>query len=212
MKIESFTAHKLIQLKAFSIQFTHPFQWGNGWKAPVYLDDRKILSYTQARAFFKVELSRIVAENFPDIDMVAGIATTAIAHGILVAEQLGLPFVYVHPTPKDHGLENQIEGDLRPRQKVLIVENQVNTGSNLIKVIEAIRNNGCSVVGVVTLFDYQFPLAKKKLSVAGVPLIALCNYEAFIEQLKEKKLETEETLTMLEAWHANPKKWNYERK
>lgn len=207
MNIESIIARKLIQLKAFSIQFTHPFQWANGWKAPVYLDDRKILSYTQARAFFKVELSRIVAENFPDIDMVAGIATTAIAHGILVAEQLGLPFIYVHPTPKDHGLENQIEGDLRPRQKVLIVENQVNTGSNLTKVIEAIRNNGCTVVGVVTLFDYQFPLAKKKLSVAGVPLFALSNYTAFIEQLKEDKMISQETIDLLEAWHTNPKKW-----
>lgn len=207
MNIESITARKLIQLKAFSIQFTHPFQWGNGWKAPVYLDDRKILSYTQARAFFKVELSRIVAENFPDIDMVAGIATTAIAHGILVAEQLGLPFVYVHPTPKDHGLENQIEGDLRPRQKVVIIENQVNTGSNLINVIEAIRNNGCIVVGVVSIFDYQFPTTKKKLSVAGVPLFALSNYNAFIEQMKEHKMSSQETIDLLDAWHTNPKKW-----
>ncbi len=207
MNIESITAHKLIQLKAFSIQITHPFRWGNGWKAPIYLDDRKILSYTQARAFFKVELSRLVAENFPDIDMVAGIATTAIAHGVIVADQLGLPFIYVHPTPKDHGLENQIEGDLRPRQKVLIVENQVNSGSNLLKVIEAIRNNGCSVEGVITLFDYQFPLAKKKLSLAGVPLLALSNYTAFIEQLRKDKPDMEDTISMLEEWHANPKKW-----
>ena len=207
MNIESITARKLIQLKAFSIQITHPFRWGNGWKAPIYLDDRKILSYTQARAFFKVELSRLVAENFPDIDMVAGIATTAIAHGVIVADQLGLPFIYVHPTPKDHGLENQIEGDLRPRQKVLIVENQVNSGSNLLKVIEAIRNNGCSVEGVITLFDYQFPLAKKKLSLAGVPLLALSNYTAFIEQLRKDKPDMEDTISMLEEWHANPKKW-----
>lgn len=207
MNIESIIARKLIQLKAFSIQFTHPFQWGNGWKAPVYLDDRKILSYTQARAFFKVELSRIVAEKFPDIDMVAGIATTAIAHGILVADQLGIPFVYVHPTPKDHGLENQIEGDLRPRQKVVIIENQVNTGSNLINVIEAIRNNGCIVVGVVSIFDYQFPTTMKKLSVAGVPLFALSNYTAFIEQLKENNMTSQETIDLLEAWHTNPKKW-----
>ena len=207
MNIESIIARKLIQLKAFSIQTTHPIQWGNGWKAPVYLDDRKLLSYTQARAFFKVELSRLAAENFPDVDIVAGVATTAIAHGVIVAEQLGLPFVYVHPTPKDHGLENQIEGDLRPRQKVLIVENQVNTGNNLIKVIEAIRNNGCTVVGVVTLFDYLFPMAKKKLSVAGVPLFALCNFDAFMEQIRLDKQYSEEVLSVLEDWHNNPKKW-----
>lgn len=207
MNIESITARKLLQLKAFSIQTEHPFQWGNGWKAPVYLDDRKILSYTQARAFFKVELSRIVAENFPDVDIIAGIATTAIAHGVLVAEQLGLPFVYVHPTPKDHGLENQIEGDLRPRQKVLIIENQVNTGNNLTKVIEAIRNNGCMVEGVVTIFDYQFPLANKKLSVAGVPLFSLCHFNAFMAQLKEDRQYSPETIATLTDWHANPKKW-----
>lgn len=208
MNIESITARKLLQLKAFTIQVTHPIQWANGWKAPVYLDDRKILSYTQARAFFKVELSRIVAENFPDIDMVAGIATTAIAHGVLVAEQLGLPFVYVHPTPKDHGLENQIEGDLRPRQKVLIIENQVNTGINLMRVIEAIRNNGCTVVGVVTIFDFQFPSTQKKLSVAGVPLVALSTFEAFLEQLKLNQPKDETIIDTLTQWHTNPKKWN----
>lgn len=207
MNIESITAHKLLQLKAFTIQTEHPIRWANGWKAPVYLDDRKILSYTQARAFFKVELSRLVAENFPDIDMVAGIASTAIAHGVIVAEQLGLPFVYVHPTPKDHGLENQIEGDLRPRQKVLIVENQVNTGVNLMKVIEAIRNNGCSVVGVVTIFNFEFPSAQKKLNVAGVPIFALSNFHAFIEQLKEDRQGTPEVIDSLEAWYMNPKKW-----
>ncbi len=207
MNIESITARKLLQLKAFTIQIEHPIRWANGWKAPVYLDDRKILSYTQARAFFKVELSRLVAENFPDIDMVAGIASTAIAHGVIVAEQLGLPFVYVHPTPKDHGLENQIEGDLRPRQKVLIVENQVNTGVNLMKVIEAIRNNGCSVVGVVTIFNFEFPSAQKKLNVAGVPIFALSNFHAFIEQLKEDRQGTPEVIDSLEAWYMNPKKW-----
>lgn len=207
MNIESITARKLLQLKAFTIQTEHPIRWANGWKAPVYLDDRKILSYTQARAFFKVELSRLVAENFPDIDMVAGIASTAIAHGVIVAEQLGLPFVYVHPTPKDHGLENQIEGDLRPRQKVIIVENQVNTGVNLIKVIEAIRNNGCTVVGVVTIFNFEFPSAQKKLNVAGVPIFALSNFHAFMEQLKEDRLGTPEVIGTLEAWYTNPKKW-----
>lgn len=207
MNIESITARKLLQLKAFTIQVEHPIRWANGWKAPVYLDDRKILSYTQARAFFKVELSRLVAENFPDIDMVAGIATTAIAHGVIVAEQLGLPFVYVHPTPKDHGLENQIEGDLRPRQKVLIVENQVNTGINLLRVIEAIRNNGCIVVGVVSIFNFEFPSTNKKLNVAGVPIFALSNFHAFMEQLQNDRLGTPQTIEALQTWYANPKKW-----
>ncbi len=207
MNIESITARKLLQMKAFYVQVAHPFLWSNGWKAPIYLDDRKILSFAQARAFIKLELSRLVAEHFPDIDLVAGVATSGIAHGVLVAEQLGLPFVYVHPTPKDHGMENQIEGELRPRQKVVVVENQVNTGVNLANVIEAIRNNGCTVEGVVTIFDYQFPAAQKRLSVAGVPLLALTNFETILAQAEQDNIYTSEDIAILKDWHRTPAKW-----
>lgn len=207
MNIESITARKLLQMKAFYVQVAHPFLWSNGWKAPIYLDDRKILSFAQARAFIKLELSRLVAEHFPDIDLVAGVATSGIAHGVLVAEQLGLPFVYVHPTPKDHGMENQIEGELRPRQKVVVVENQVNTGVNLANVIEAIRNNGCTVEGVVTIFDYQFPAAQKRLSVAGVPLLALTNFETILAQAEQDNIYTSEDIAVLKDWHRTPTKW-----
>lgn len=207
MNIESITARKLLQMKAFYVQVAHPFLWSNGWKAPIYLDDRKILSFAQARAFIKLELSRLVAEHFPDIDLVAGVATSGIAHGVLVAEQLGLPFVYVHPTPKDHGMENQIEGELRPRQKVVVVENQVNTGVNLANVIEAIRNNGCTVEGVVTIFDYQFPAAQKRLSVAGVPLLALTNFETILAQAEQDNIYTSEDIAILKDWHRTPTKW-----
>lgn len=207
MSIESITARKLLQMKAFYAQVAHPFKWANGWKAPIYLDDRKILSFTKARAFVKLELSRLVAENFPDIDIVAGLAPSAIAFGALVAEQLGLPFVYVHPTPKDHGMENQIEGELRPRQKVVIIDNQINSGINLSRVIEAIRNNGCTVEGVVTIFDYQFPLAQKRLSVAGVPMLSLTNFEAILAQAQQNNLYTSEDIAILREWHRSPSKW-----
>lgn len=204
-------AKKLLQLKSFSVQINNPFTWGNGWKSPIYMDDRKILSYTYARNFIKLELARMIAERYPDADVVAGIATTAIAHGVLVAEQLGLPFIYVHPSPKDHGLENQIEGDLRPRQKVVIIENQVNVGQNAIRVIEAIRNSGCTVLGVVTIFDYQFPQSRKVLGEADVELVSLTDYNTIIEVAREENLTNDETIAQLEAWHRNPISWKKKR-
>ncbi|MCQ2348295.1 MAG: orotate phosphoribosyltransferase [Paludibacteraceae bacterium] len=206
--IDQTIALRLLQLKAFSIQTKNLFTWGNGWKAPIYLDDRKILSYPPIRNFFRLELSRLVAEYFPDTDVIAGIATNAIAHGLLVAEQLALPFVSVYPFPKDHGLENQIEGDLRVRQRVVVVENQVNVGDHALRVIEALRNNGCSVEGIVTLFDYQFPVAKRRLDEVGVPLLSLTNFNALYQQLQSQQIYSPEVLTLLQQWHDNPSKWN----
>lgn len=200
-------AKKLLQLKCFSVQVNNPFTWANRWKAPVYLDDRKILSYTYARSFVKLELARLIAERYPDVDVIAGIATTAIAHGVLAAEQLGLPFVYVHPSPKKYGLENQIEGDLRPRQKVVIVENKVIVGDNAARVIEAIRNNGCTVLGVVTVFDYEFQSAKKAMADAGVELLSLTNATTTFRVAKEEHITSDEILAELAAWHKNPTKW-----
>lgn len=205
MELEKIIAKKLLNLKAFRVQSMSPFTWANGWKSPIYLDDRKILSYPAVRNFFKLELSHRVAELFPDADVIAGIATNAIAHGVLVAEELALPFVYVHPLPKDHGLENQIEGDLRPHQNVVIIENQVNVGDNVSKVIEAVRNNGCNVVGVVTIFDYQLPSAVKKMKTAGVNLVALTNFDALLQEVSG--IYTENEIHALREWHHTPSQW-----
>lgn len=205
--LQDIVAKKLVQLKSFSVQTISPFTWANGWRAPMYLDDRKILSYTYARSFIKLELARLVAEKYPDADVIAGIATTAIAHGVLVAEQLSLPFIYVHPEPKDHGLENQIEGDLRPRQKVVIIENQVSEGKNAMRVIEAIRNNGCSVLGVVTIFDYEFAKAKESFEKAGIEFTALTNYSHVATLVRNEKMLSEEVMSELRSWHENPTKW-----
>ena len=180
--LQNLTAIKMLQLKAFKFQLNNPFKWANGWHAPLYCDDRKILSYPKIRDFVRIELASIVAEMYPDADVIAGVATNAIAHGILVAEQLSLPFVYVHPTPKDHGLENQIEGDLRPRQSVVVIENQVNVGNNCLKVVEALRNNGCKVLGVVTIFDFGLPSTCKKMEKAGIDLTALTNLDTVLHQ------------------------------
>ena len=205
--LENLVAERLLALKAIKLQPTSPFKWGNGWNSPIYCDDRKILSYPKERDFVKLEMSRVLAENFPKVDVIAGIATNAIAHGVLVAHQLSLPFVYVHPFPKDHGLENQIEGDLRPYQNVVIIENQVAIGDNCQKVIEAIRNNGCNVLGVVTLLDYELELGHQVLAEADVPLVPLTNYQTLMTVAQELGYISKETAKLLDTWHANPAKW-----
>jgi orotate phosphoribosyltransferase len=206
--LQNMTAIKMLQLKAFKFQLNNPFVWANGWSAPLYCDDRKILSYPKMRDFIRLELARTIAELYPDADVIAGIATNAIAHGVLVAEQLSLPFVYVHPTPKNHGLENQIEGDLRPRQSVVIVENQVNAGNNCAKVVEALRNNGCNVLGIVTIFDYEFSAAQRKLAKLGVDLTALTNLDTVLHHAQYTGVISEEESAIIKDWQQHPSKWN----
>lgn len=205
--LQNLTAIKMLQLKAFKFQFNNPFKWANGWYAPLYCDDRKILSYPKIRDFVRIELARTIVEMYPDADVIAGVATNAIAHGVLVAEQLNLPFIYVHPTPKDHGLENQIEGDLRPRQSVVIIENQVNVGNNCLKVAEVLRNNGCKVLGIVTIFDYGFPSTHKKLEKAELDLTALTDLDTVLHHAINREIINEEELHALQTWQRKPSKW-----
>lgn len=205
--LELVVAKKLLQLKTFRLQVKSPFVWANGWKSPVYFDDRKVFSYPYMRSFIKLELARVVAELFPDADAVAGVAINAIGHGALVADQLALPYVYVHPTPKDHGLENQIEGDLRPRQKVVIIENQVSMGHYAMSVVDAIRNNGCTVLGVVTIFDYQLANASKLFRDADVSLVSLTNFNALVTQAATDNVFPQADLKTLQEWQKNPAKW-----
>ena len=206
--LQNMTALKLLQLKAFKFQLNNPFKWANGWLAPLYCDDRKVLSYPKMRDFIRLELARTIAELYPDADVIAGVAMNAIAHGVLVAEQLSLPFVYVHPTPKDHGLENQIEGDLRPRQSVVIVENQVNAGNNCVKIVEALRNNGCKILGIVTIFDFEFPSTQRKLTKLGVDLTALTNLETILHHAVISGMINKEEEKAIKEWQNKPSKWN----
>ena len=205
--LEKIVAERLVALKAIKLQPISPFKWGNGWNSPIYCDDRRSLSYPKERDFIKLEMSRIVAEQFPETTVIAGIATNAIAHGVLVAHQLSLPFVYVYPSPKDHGLENQIEGDLRPQENVVVIENQVAIADVSLKVIEALRNNGCNVLGVVTVLDYELEVGHKVLKKAGVPLVPLTNFSSVIEAAAEMKYISKQDLKMLNEWHQNPAKW-----
>ncbi len=205
--LELLVAKKLLQLKTFRLQVNSPFVWANNLKSPIYFDDRRIFSYNYVRNFIRLELARTVAELYPDADVIAGVAVNAIAHGVLVAEQLGLPYVYVYPTPKNHGLENQIEGDLRPRQKVVLIENQIYSGDNAKKVIEALRNNGCTVEGVVSVFDYQMAHAQRIFRETDVELTSLTRFDAVVKIAEEEHIFSEADLKVLQEWHKNPTKW-----
>ena len=206
--LESIFAEKLLNVKAIKLQPSAPFTWASGWKSPFYCDNRKTLSYADLRSFVKIELTRIILENFQDVDAIAGVATGAIAQGALVADALNLPFVYVRSKPKDHGLENLIEGELKPGMKVVVVEDLISTGGSSLKAVEAIRNNGCEVVGMVASYTYGFPVAEKAFADAKVKLITLTNYEAVVEQAVKTGYITEDEVEVLHEWRKDPAHWN----
>lgn len=206
--LESIFAEKLLKVKAIKLQPSAPFTWASGWKSPFYCDNRKTLSYTDLRSFVKIELTRTILENFQEVDAIAGVATGAIAQGALVADALNLPFVYVRSKPKDHGLENLIEGELKPGMKVVVVEDLISTGGSSLKAVEAIRNNGCDVVGMVASYTYGFPVAEKAFSDAKVKLITLTNYEAVVEQAVKTGYITEDEVEVLHEWRKDPAHWN----
>ena len=205
--LEKIFAAKLLKVKAVKMQTACPFTWASGWKSPFYCDNRKTLSYPELRSFVKIEIGRLILENFPQVEAVAGVATGAIPQGALVADLLHLPFVYVRSKPKDHGLENLIEGELRPGMQVVVVEDLVSTGGSSLKAVEAIRNNGCSVCGMVAAFTYGFDIAQKAFKNAKVKLLTLTNYEAVLaEALKTGYIDAADVETLNE-WRRNPSGW-----
>lgn len=206
-KLEKMTAEKLLRIKAIKLQPSNPFTWASGWKSPIYCDNRKLFSYPAIRNFVKLEMSRIVIEKYPDADAIAGVATGAITPGALVADALGLPFVYVRSTPKDHGLENLIEGELRPNSKVVVIEDLISTGGSSLKAVEAIKRDGSDVVGMVAIFNYGFPLAKENFEKANIELSTLTNYDAVLEQALKIDYIVESDLDTLQEWRKAPSKW-----
>lgn len=205
--IQSLMAEKLLRIGAVKLQPANPFTWASGWQSPIYTDNRKTLSYPDIRSFIKIELCRIIMENFKDVDAVAGVATGAIAQGALVADQLNLPYVYVRSKPKDHGLENLIEGNLTPGQRVVVVEDLISTGGSSLKACEAIRNAGCEVVGMVAIFTYGFPIAAEAFRKADVNLITLSDYNAMIETALATDYIRPEWVETLRKWRENPAEW-----
>ncbi|WP_304295707.1 orotate phosphoribosyltransferase [Porphyromonas gulae] len=200
-------ASKLIEVKAIKLQPNNPFTWASGWKAPIYCDNRKTLSYPQIRSLIKLELARVISETFGDVEAIAGVATGAIAQGALVADLLGLPFVYVRSSPKDHGLENLVEGELKPNSKVVVIEDLISTGGSSLKAAEAIRNFGCEVLGMVAVYTHGFPMAEQNFEKAGVKLVTLTDYDQVIEEALRTGYISAENVELLREWRKSPETW-----
>ena len=206
-KLELLLAEKLLNISAIKLQPDMPFTWASGWNSPIYTDNRKTLSYPQLRTFIKTEICRLIMENFGMPVAIAGVATGAIAQGALVADMLGLPYVYVRSAPKDHGLENLIEGNLTLGQKVIVIEDLISTGKSSLKAAEAIRMAGAEVMGMVAMFTYGFPVAEKAFSEAGIKLMTLSNYQAMLEVALKTGFIGEKDIKTLQEWREDPANW-----
>lgn len=198
---------KLLEINTIKIQPNNPFTWASGWKSPIYCDNRKTLSYPDTRAYIRDAFVNLIQEKYPEAEVIAGVATGAIAIGALVADKLGLPFIYVRSKPKGHGLENLIEGDLKPFQKVVVVEDLVSTGISSLKAAEAVNNFGGEVVGMVSIFTYNFPLAKENFEKAGIELTSLSRYQILIDlSLKQGDITKDQVESLME-WREDPANW-----
>ena len=206
-QLDRILAEKLLRISAIKLQPENPFVWASGWNSPIYTDNRKTLSYPDIRSFIKVELCRLIMEEFETPDAIAGVATGAIAQGALVADTMGLPYVYVRSTPKDHGLENLIEGNLKPGQKVVVIEDLISTGGSSLKAVEAIRAAGCEVVGMAAIFTYGFPVAEEAFKKAGVTLRTLSNYNSMLEAALETDYIKASDIETLREWRKVPSIW-----
>lgn len=200
-------AEKLLAVKAIKLQPEAPFTWASGWKSPFYCDNRKTLSYPDLRSFVKIELGRLVLEHFPEVEAISGVATGAIAQGALVADELGLPFSYVRPKPKDHGMQNLIEGNIEKGAKVVVIEDLISTGGSSLKAVAALRDYGCEVLGMVASYTYGFPVSEEAFKAADVQLLTLTNYEAVVETALKTGYIKPEQVELLHQWRANPSEW-----
>ena len=203
-------AEKLLHIGAIKLQPESPFVWASGWNSPIYTDNRLVLSYPDVRNFVKVELARTILENYPEATAIAGVATGAIAIGAIVADALGMSYVYVRNTPKDPGLENMIEGNLKPGSKVVIVEDIVSTATSSLKAVEAVQMAGCDVVGMTCLFDFQFPEAVKRISDANLSLVALLTYSEMLDVASRIDYLSEAEFETLRQWREDPAAWTPE--
>jgi len=205
--VDKLLAEKLLQISAIKLQPSSPFVWSSGWNSPIYNDNRKALSYTDVRNFIKIELARVIMENFPDVEAIASVANGAIAFGLLVADAIGIPFAYVRDTPKDHGLENTIEGNLKPGWKVVVIEDLISTGGTSLHAVETVNNAGCEVIGMAALFNYEFPIAIKRFREANINAVSLCNFSTLLEVAEKIDYINKKEVSTLREWRENPGAW-----
>ncbi|HVG41951.1 MAG TPA: orotate phosphoribosyltransferase [Chitinophagaceae bacterium] len=203
----SITAEKLLQIGAVQLNPAEPFTWASGWKSPIYCDNRKILSFPYVRDYIKSELCNAVFEKYPDAEGIAGVATAGIAWGAMVADQLKLPFIYVRPKPKEHGLGNQIEGHFEKGQKTVIIEDLISTGKSSLEVVNVLKQQDIEVLGLVSIFNYDFPYAQKSFTSAVVPFYSLTNYPTLIFIAQKQGLIAENHEEILLKWRDDPENW-----
>ncbi|HCQ29851.1 MAG TPA: orotate phosphoribosyltransferase [Flavobacteriales bacterium] len=201
-------AEFLLQIKAIKLQPSKPFVWASGWKSPIYCDNRKTLSYPPVRTFIRQQLSAAIQEKFPQPDVIVGVATGGIAQGVLVAQELNLPFAYVRSSAKGHGLQNMVEGVVEEGQRVVVVEDLVSTGGSSLKAVEALCEKGCTVVGMVAIFSYDFDIAKENFEKHKCPLVVLSDYNYLINTALKNNYIAEKDVEILKAWRQAPDKWN----
>lgn len=204
-------AGKLLEIKAIKLQPTAPFTWASGWKSPFYCDNRKTLSFHEVRSFVKLELVHTILAHFPEATAVAGVATGAIAQGMLVADELALPYAYVRPKPKDHGMKNQIEGELPKGSKVVVVEDLISTGGSSLKAVAALRSAGFEVVGMVASYTYGFKVAEDAFKAANVQLVTLTDYEHVVAKALATGYIHDNDVEVLNQWRRDPANWQKEK-
>lgn len=207
MTNEKAVAEKLLQINAIKLSPQQPFTWASGWKSPIYCDNRKVLSFPYVRDFIKSEMCSVIFERFPDAEVLAGVATAGIAWGAMASDQLKLPYIYVRPKPKEHGMGNQIEGVLEKGQKVLVIEDLISTGKSSLQVCDVLKAVGADVIGMVSIFTYGFPVADEAFKAAGIPYHSLTNYQTLIALALEKGIVSPDAQNTLLNWRSNPSNW-----
>ncbi|HLW42309.1 MAG TPA: orotate phosphoribosyltransferase [Flavobacterium sp.] len=202
------TAELLLQINAIKLNPKNPFTWASGWKSPIYCDNRITLSFPEIRKFLKNEFSVNIVEKFGKPDYIAGVATGAIGIGLLVAEALELPFVYVRPEPKKHGRQNQIEGQFEEGKSVVVVEDLISTGKSSLQAVDALRASGANILGMAAIFTYGFDVATENFKNANIELVTLSNYPTLLKAAVAKNYISSEDLTTLTKWSENPSEWD----
>lgn len=206
--IEGKVAQTLLQIKAIKLSPANYFTWASGWHSPIYCDNRRILSHPEARKLVYESFAEVIAALYPDVEVIAGVATGAIAHGVLTAEKLGKPFIYVRSAPKSHGLANQIEGEVKAGARVVVIEDLISTGGSSLSAVEALRKAGCEVLGMVAIFTYGFPVAADNFAAAGVRLNTLSDYNVLLPLAAAEGYVAEDELAALREWRENPAEWH----
>ncbi len=201
-------AEKLLQVNAIKLNPGQPFTWASGWKSPIYCDNRKVLSFPFTRDFIKSEMCNIIFEKFPDAELLAGVATAGIAWGAMAADQLKLPYVYVRPKPKEHGLSNQVEGYYETGQKVVVIEDLVSTGKSSMQVVNVLKEQGLEVIGMVSIFTYGFPVATDAFNKASLNYYSLTDYQTLIGTAIQKGIISADQQDILLKWKEDPANWN----